>query len=99
MLRRILPRTKSAFESRTQVWREVGLGSEIDAVTARRSKRGALYAVVLIAAVLFCFSQRKALFPGYGLEVRVATDRKSTRLNSSHVEISYAVFCLKKKRP
>src|SRR5690349_24303490 len=26
------------------------------------------------------------------------TDRKSTRLNSSHVEISYAVFCLKKKR-
>src|SRR5438874_4635553 len=26
-----------------------------------------------------------------------ATDRKSTRLNSSHVEISYAVFCLKKK--
>src|SRR5690349_23660422 len=26
-----------------------------------------------------------------------AQDRKSTRLNSSHVEISYAVFCLKKK--
>src|SRR5437868_11364872 len=26
-----------------------------------------------------------------------ATDRKSTRLNSSHVSISYAVFCLKKK--
>src|SRR5690606_39791292 len=25
-------------------------------------------------------------------------DRKSTRLNSSHVKISYAVFCLKKKR-
>src|SRR5690349_23591086 len=29
-------------------------------------------------------------------EVR-SLDRKSTRLNSSHVEISYAVFCLKKK--
>src|SRR5204863_4655509 len=27
-----------------------------------------------------------------------AIDRKSTRLNSSHVEISYAVFCLKKKK-
>src|SRR6266498_3727979 len=26
-------------------------------------------------------------------------DRKSTRLNSSHVRISYAVFCLKKKKP
>src|SRR5690349_22927255 len=28
----------------------------------------------------------------------LTTDRKSTRLNSSHVEISYAVFCLKKKK-
>src|SRR5438874_12631867 len=27
-----------------------------------------------------------------------SVDRKSTRLNSSHVEISYAVFCLKKKK-
>src|SRR3712207_7146608 len=27
-----------------------------------------------------------------------ATDRKSTRLNSSHANISYAVFCLKKKK-
>src|SRR5690349_23991471 len=29
---------------------------------------------------------------------RLPGDRKSTRLNSSHVEISYAVFCLKKKK-
>src|SRR3712207_6912930 len=29
--------------------------------------------------------------------LRVAEDRKSTRLNSSHANISYAVFCLKKK--
>src|SRR5690349_22821925 len=28
----------------------------------------------------------------------ISSDRKSTRLNSSHVEISYAVFCLKKKK-
>src|SRR2546427_4110279 len=28
----------------------------------------------------------------------VTTDRKSTRLNSSHSQISYAVFCLKKKK-
>src|SRR3712207_8662631 len=28
---------------------------------------------------------------------RIARDRKSTRLNSSHANISYAVFCLKKK--
>src|SRR5690606_39733443 len=30
--------------------------------------------------------------------VRLKEDRKSTRLNSSHVKISYAVFCLKKKK-
>src|SRR5437667_2910347 len=29
---------------------------------------------------------------------RIAIDRKSTRLNSSHITISYAVFCLKKKK-
>src|SRR5437868_7228722 len=31
-------------------------------------------------------------------EQAATTDRKSTRLNSSHVSISYAVFCLKKKK-
>src|SRR3712207_8880590 len=34
--------------------------------------------------------------PGAGLSG--AIDRKSTRLNSSHANISYAVFCLKKKK-
>src|SRR5256885_12829180 len=41
-----------------------------------------------------------ALTPGRGLavvEARNGADRKSTRLNSSHLVISYAVFCLKKK--
>src|SRR3989442_5163416 len=33
-----------------------------------------------------------------GLRQRISRDRKSTRLNSSHVRISYAVFCLKKKK-
>src|SRR5690349_23059985 len=36
--------------------------------------------------------------PGASRSVKAARDRKSTRLNSSHVEISYAVFCLKKKK-
>src|SRR5690348_17486789 len=35
---------------------------------------------------------------GHGREDRRAEDRKSTRLNSSHPSISYAVFCLKKKK-
>src|SRR5689334_24183282 len=35
---------------------------------------------------------------GGGLDRRGGQDRKSTRLNSSHSSISYAVFCLKKKK-
>src|SRR2546430_10124061 len=35
---------------------------------------------------------------GGGVKTRDVVDRKSTRLNSSHSQISYAVFCLKKKR-
>src|SRR3712207_8189682 len=35
---------------------------------------------------------------GAQLEQRRVVDRKSTRLNSSHANISYAVFCLKKKK-
>src|SRR5690349_23353146 len=36
--------------------------------------------------------------PAWALLTASVRDRKSTRLNSSHVEISYAVFCLKKKK-
>src|SRR5436190_7248300 len=35
--------------------------------------------------------------PVYKIHLKVFRDRKSTRLNSSHTVISYAVFCLKKK--
>src|SRR5690349_4272348 len=41
--------------------------------------------------------QALAFAAGYVIEYSLSIDRKSTRLNSSHVEISYAVFCLKKK--
>src|ERR1035441_9482887 len=41
----------------------------------------------------------RASFPGWRERCRRPdTDRKSTRLNSSHLGISYAVFCLKKKK-
>src|SRR2546429_4649134 len=36
--------------------------------------------------------------PPHSVEAEQAVDRKSTRLNSSHGYISYAVFCLKKKK-
>src|SRR5438874_5042480 len=43
-------------------------------------------------------SSRRSNFPGCPTSPPTMKDRKSTRLNSSHVEISYAVFCLKKKK-
>src|SRR5688572_31672411 len=42
------------------------------------------------------YSQRLAAFSDTGRNS--SKDRKSTRLNSSHSQISYAVFCLKKKK-
>src|SRR5215813_10782981 len=47
----------------------------------------------------FAFMSATSSFTVFGGRVsRTARDRKSTRLNSSHVRISYAVFCLKKKK-
>src|SRR5690606_21760955 len=46
-----------------------------------------------------CISTNGWSSMGFGMPAAYASrDRKSTRLNSSHVKISYAVFCLKKKR-
>src|SRR5436309_7446833 len=45
------------------------------------------------------WQRRVEAFAGLdGLFEQVEVDRKSTRLNSSHVKISYAVFCLKKTK-
>src|SRR5690349_23926192 len=43
-------------------------------------------------------AHRLVFLRAFHAAVHEAEDRKSTRLNSSHVEISYAVFCLKKKK-
>src|SRR2546427_1045560 len=48
---------------------------------------------------LECVGEARAGKPWPGtLRERAGADRKSTRLNSSHSQISYAVFCLKKKK-
>src|SRR5205814_8992501 len=41
---------------------------------------------------------KRAKLGGRVMFAELGTDRKSTRLNSSHLGISYAVFCLKKKK-
>src|SRR5690242_21491014 len=63
-------------------------------------RRGALAGRVRRAAVVL-LQRAQPLLPGSGEVPRrtaVVGDRKSTRLNSSHMSISYAVFCLKKKK-
>src|SRR2546430_7358443 len=65
----------------------------------RRPPRSTLFPYT----TLFRSRKRRRLLRGYALsnpsQWRLAErrDRKSTRLNSSHSQISYAVFCLKKK--
>src|SRR5690554_5697560 len=51
--------------------------------------------VAMLVGAAWLLARRRAELPGI---VKLLLDRKSTRLNSSHVRISYAVFCLKKKK-
>src|SRR5574337_2127202 len=66
--------------------------------------RAILFTVILLTSfVVWALLQRLVLRPVTAIRAAMdartageATDRKSTRLNSSHHSISYAVFCLKK---
>src|SRR3712207_8271179 len=71
--------------------------------TLFRSDEGdvAALSVALLAGVAELRAGVEGVIGAYGIGVsdeRGAADRKSTRLNSSHANISYAVFCLKKKK-
>src|SRR2546429_6004331 len=70
-----------------------GLTASLSAVERRGvARRATLYAaIVLVVAVVL----GQIILDAMGIRL----DRKSTRLNSSHGYISYAVFCLKKKKP
>src|SRR5688572_31425598 len=83
------------LEKRRQVLHDV-LDVHLDAVNARPAARAIpLESVVDVERPhLFHHQADRACGPLR----RVAEDRKSTRLNSSHSQISYAVFCLKKKK-
>src|SRR5437870_4496104 len=63
----------------------------------RRVISGLASAVGVVAMVVGYGFARLAWPPGSPPDARTVPDRKSTRLNSSHVAISYAVFCLKQK--
>jgi small conductance mechanosensitive channel len=66
-------RSSTMFESRTEVWREVGLGAEISRGDARKARREAIVLLVLIIGVIIVFSQRESLLPDAGRELRYIT--------------------------
>src|SRR5699024_11918639 len=63
------------------------------------SGKGATFSVFLLTAIAVAIMLTALATSQFKFEfvAMVTRDRKSTRLNSSHVSISYAVFCLKKK--
>src|SRR5256885_11973734 len=69
----------------TTLFRSVGVKQHVEAHGRPQPRLGAV--------------RRRDRAPNAGQEIveRAVEDRKSTRLNSSHLVISYAVFCLKKK--
>src|SRR2546430_17445901 len=69
----------------------------------RRPPRSTLFPyTTLFRSSALCSRSRQGTSPPTTIKmltgILVPTDRKSTRLNSSHSQISYAVFCLKKKK-
>src|SRR5207248_7478931 len=73
------------------------LGAHFEVITALRATNARKRQV---PAMLFCagglnYPDRTQILPSFPFGAPI--DRKSTRLNSSHRTISYAVFCLKKK--
>src|SRR5439155_15481856 len=69
----------------------------------RRPPRSTLFPYTTLfrsaaVAVFFAHRLHNDVVRQAGLAALQREDRKSTRLNSSHVAISYAVFCLKKKK-
>jgi small conductance mechanosensitive channel len=69
--RRKLPR--ELFETRTHAWQSLGLGDELLPRSSKRGIGGLLLALLVLAATLFVYYNRKDLLPGYGNWVRVAT--------------------------
>src|SRR3712207_113280 len=81
---------KETFSGGADLTMLQGLGAEYAKLAKERGEE---------AAMSFFFEESRKLSLLYRrLETCGKPDRKSTRLNSSHANISYAVFCLKKKK-
>jgi small conductance mechanosensitive channel len=66
-------RNMRAFESRTEVWREAGLGAEINRGDARKAGREAVVLLILIVGVIIAFDHRDSIVPDAGKGLRYVT--------------------------
>src|SRR5437868_8218326 len=96
LLARIYELDRAEYSKRRNFLVDVFSIAEYMQTPARKLSLGERMRCELAAALLHKPSVVFLDEPTIGLDV-IAKDRKSTRLNSSHVSISYAVFCLKKK--
>src|SRR6478672_940463 len=64
----------------------------------RRPPRSTLFPYTTLFRSSLAYRHLGVAFSMLGVKAQALPDRKSTRLNSSHDQISYAVFCLKKKK-
>src|SRR3712207_7518326 len=78
---------------RKAVFPAAGLGTRFLPATKAQPKE----MLPLVDKPLIQYGVEEAIHSGIQNIIIVTGDRKSTRLNSSHANISYAVFCLKKK--
>src|SRR3712207_6966297 len=78
----------------TTLFRSVGVDYSLFYLRREREERAAGRDADAALEAAAATSGRAVLISGF----TVMVDRKSTRLNSSHANISYAVFCLKKKK-
>src|SRR5699024_11992814 len=87
-----------AFMALTTVFSTFGIASSLSKGMVAGSY---ILAMIVMLFTAYSYGVMAKRFPmtgsAYSYVQKVIRDRKSTRLNSSHVSISYAVFCLKKK--
>lgn len=69
--RRRLPR--ELFETRSHTWHSLGLGDELAPTFSKKALGGLLVALVVLAATLVVYYERRQLAPGYGQWIRIAT--------------------------
>src|SRR5687768_18027768 len=95
----ILPPPRSTLFPYTTLFRSLPDAAAVgERVRVALALLAVILAVLVARAVATLLAARRERAPARNHDAPASGDRKSTRLNSSHGYISYAVFCLKKKK-